>query len=166
LLLNLSTGGFMSGLHKFDYFENLYYADVPYRVDDGSLDVWVRLAPAVNPSALTPSAPGDGASREARLTNAVAVHVAMQIEVQHAGPRGAPFVSIAELRFEEEIEIDQEALHFDPVEGRGFVPHGALTMLRRTVYPASVKGRAASRSERARREHEGLARRLARYLAG
>jgi hypothetical protein len=166
LLLNLSTGGFMYGLHQFDYFENLYYADVPYRTENGSLDVWVRLAPAVNQSALTPSAPGDGVSREARLTNAVAVHAAMQIEVQHAARRGAPFVPIAELRFDGEIEIDQEALHFDPVEGRGFVPHGALTMLRRTVYPASVHGRAASRGERAQREHEGLAKRLARYFAG
>jgi hypothetical protein len=166
LLLNLSTGGLMYGLHQFDYFENVYYADVPYRTEDGSLDVWVRLVPAVDQSALTPIAPGDGVSREARLTNAVSIGAAMRIEVQHAGRRSAPFVPIAEMRFDAEIDIDQEALHFDPVQGRGFVPHGALTVLRRSVYPASVLGRAASRDERAQREHEGVAKRLARYFRG
>jgi hypothetical protein len=166
LLLNLSTGGFMYGLNQFDYFDNMYYADVPYRTEDGALDVWVRLAPALDQSALTPIAPSDGVGREARLSNAVAVHAAMRIEVQHAERHGAPFVPIAELRFDAEIEIDQEALHFDPVEGRGFVPHGALTVIRRSVYPASVHGRSASRGERTQREHEGLAKRLARYFSG
>jgi len=165
LLVNLSTGGFMYGLHQFDYFENLYYADVPYRTGDGSLDVWIRLSPAVDTSVLTPIAPGDGVGREKRLTNAVAANAAMRIEVQPAERRHAPFVPIAELRFDAEIEIDQEALHFDPVEGRGFVPHGALTVLRKSVYPASVHGRAASRGERGLREHEGIFKRLARYFA-
>ena len=165
LLINLSTGGFMYGLHKFDYFQNVYYADVPYRMADGGLDVWMRLVPHVDSRALTPLNPADGAAREARLTNAVAVHAAMWIEVQRAGNRREPFVPIAELRFDKEIEIDQEALHFDPVEGRGFVPHGALTMLRRSVYPASVRGRAPTRTERAQREHEGIWKRLARYFA-
>jgi len=164
LLVNLSTGGFLYGLHKFDYFENLYYADVPYRTEDGALDVWMRLVPHVDRSALTPADPGDGAAREARLTNAVAIHAAMWIEVQRAGNRREPFVPIAELRFDKEIEMDQEALHFDPVEGRGFMPHGALTVLRRSVYPASVRGRAPTRAERAQREHEGIWKRLARYF--
>jgi hypothetical protein len=164
LLLNLSTGGFLYGLHQFDYFENLYYADVPYRADEEFLDVWVRLVPVVEDSALTESALTDGSSREAGLTKAVAAHAGMRIEVQDARRRHAPFVPIAELRFDAEIEIDQEALHFDPVEGRGFVPHGALTVLRKSVYPASVHGRAASRGERGQREHEGIAKRLARYF--
>ena len=168
LLLNLSTGGLMYGLRQFDYFANTYYADVPYRADGAFLDVWVRLVAPVEDGALTQSALDDvdGASREARLTKAVASHAAMRIEVQDARRRGAEFVPIAELRFECEIEIDQEALHFDPVEGRGFVPYGALTVLRRSVYPASARGRAASRGERAAREHEGVVKRLARYLAG
>jgi hypothetical protein len=165
LLVNLSTGGFMYGLRKFDYFENAYYADVPYRTDDGSLDVWVRLVPDVDPSTLTPASSADGAAREARLTNAVDVHAAMRIEVQRTGNRREPFVPIAQLRFESEIQIDQEALHFDAVKGRGFVPHGALTVLRGSVYPASVRGRARSRDERTEREHEGVIKRLARYFA-
>ena len=166
LLVNLSTGGFMYGLHKFDYFENAYYADVPYRTEDGSLDVWVRLVPDIEPSTLTPASSANGADREARLTNAVDAHATMRIEVQRAGNRREPFVAIAELRFESEIQIDQEALHFDPIKGRGFAPHGALTVLRSSVYPASVRGRARSRGERTEREHEGIVKRLARYFAG
>ena len=42
LVLNLATGGFGYGLHQFDYFRNVYTADVPYRIDDGTLNVWVR----------------------------------------------------------------------------------------------------------------------------
>jgi hypothetical protein len=115
---------------------------------------------------LTPAISRDGIAREARLTSAVAVHAPMRLEVQRADRRGDPFVPIAELRFDAEVEIDQEALHFDPVEGRGFVPHGALTVLRKSVYPASVHGRAASRGEREQREHEGVGARLARYFRG
>ena len=61
-------------------------------------------------------------------------------------------------------KIDQEALHFDPVEGRGFAPHGFLTNLRRSVYPASVQSRAPTQPERARREHEGVMARLSRFF--
>ena len=164
LLLNLSTGGAMYGLARFDYFRNVYYADVPYRTDDGTLEVWIRLAADVEQSGLAPSAPSDGLEREARLTNAVASHATMRLEVQRTGGRNEPFVAIAEIRFEKEIQIDQEALHFDPVAGRGLVPHGALTELRRSVYPASVGGRAASRRERDTREQEGIFRRLSRFF--
>jgi len=166
LLLNLSTGGFMYGLDKFDYFANLYYAQVPYRSAEGDLDVWIRLVPAAGVNALTPAISRDGVAREARLTSAVAVRAPMRLEVQRADRRGDPFVAIAEMRFDAEVEIDQEALHFDPIEGRGFVPHGALTVLRKSVYPASVHGRAATRGEREQREHEGIGARLARYFRG
>ena len=37
LLVNLALGGQMYGLKQFDYFDNVYYADVPYRIDDGKL---------------------------------------------------------------------------------------------------------------------------------
>jgi hypothetical protein len=166
LLLNLSTGGFMYGLHKFDYFANFYYADVPYRIDDGGLDVWIRLAPEVEGIGLTPAASADGVGREARLTSAVARHAPMRIEVQRTGSGRESFEPIAELRFLEEIQVDQEALHFDPVGGRGLTPHGALTLLRRSVYPASVHGRSSSRQERERREGEGVVKRLSRYFKG
>ena len=163
LVLNLSTGGFMYGLHKFDYFGNFYYADVPYRTD-GMLDLWIRLAPHVEGIGLTPVEPSDSVAREARLTSAVALRAPVRIEVQRTSSAREPFVPIAELRFEKEVQIDQETLHFDPLEGRGFTPHGALTALRRSVYPASVHGRPDSRQERERREHEGIVKRLSRFL--
>jgi hypothetical protein len=155
----------MYGLNKFDYFGNLYYADVPYRTDDGFLDVWIRLVPYLEDSSLRePASATDSTAREARLTKAVALRARVHVEVQRTGNGREPFVPIAELRFESEIQIDQEALHFDPVEGRGFIPNGALTVLRRSVYPASVHGRPSSREERERRQHEGIVKRLSRFF--
>ena len=164
LLVNLATGGRMFGLRKFDYFSNVYFAQVPYRVDSGQLDVWIRFVPDFGPSDSTPASPTDGMAREERLTQAVARHAVIRIEAQAVTGAREPFVPIAEMRLEEEIRIDQEALHFDPVAGRGFVPHGFLTDLRRSVYPASVQSRPASEQERARRENESFVKRLARYL--
>ena len=164
LIVNLATGGWMFGLRKFDYFQNLYFAQVPYRIDNTQLDVWIRFVPDLGTSGLTPGIANDGAAREERLTQAVAGHAVIRIEAQHVTDGPKPFVPFAEIRFEEEIQIDQEALHFDPVAGRGFVPHGFLTDLRRSVYPASVQNRPPSGQERPRRENEGLFTRLARYL--
>ena len=160
LVLNLATGGRMFGLHKFDYFKNLYHADVPYRIDDGKRDVWIRLVPDVE----TPGLPQDGPARDNGLTLAVRRHAVLRLEVQPVGNARLPFVPIAEIRFDEEIEIDQEALHFDPFAARGFEPHGFLSELRKSVYPASVRERAASTSERNCRQEAGLSSRLAAYV--
>ena len=164
LLVNLAAGGWMFGLRKFDYFQNVYFAQVPYRVDDGHLDVWVRFVPDLGTGDPMPSAPRDGVAREERLTRAVAHHAVIRIEAQQVTDGPAPFLPIAEMRFEEEIRIDQEALHFDPVAGRGFAPHGFLTDLRRSVYPASVQSRPPRAQERSARETEGLFTRWARFL--
>ncbi len=161
LVVNLITGGTMYGLRQFDYFQNTYYSQVPYRIDGGALDVWIRLRPDRDASQATPL---DGAGREQGLTNAVARHAVVRIEAQRVGDANNPFVPFAEIRFEEEIQIDQEALHFDPFAGRGFAPHGILTDLRVAVYPASVECRPPNRTERARRDTESIARRLARFL--
>jgi hypothetical protein len=160
LVVNLATGGWMYGLFKFDYFKNIYYASVPYRIDDGKRDVWIRLVPDKE----TPGFPQDGPAREAGLSLAVARHALVRIEVQQVGQAREPFVPIAEIRFEEEIEIDQEALHFDPFIARGFEPHGILTEVRKSVYPASAGGRPASAQERSRREQAGVVKRLAAYF--
>lgn len=160
LLVNLALGGRMYGLHQFDYFSNVYYADVPYRIDDGKRDVWIRLVP----DAKTSGSPQDGPAREDGLSRAVARRAVLRLEVQEVGDARAPFVPITEIRFEEEIQIDQEALHFDPVAGRGFEPHGLLTEVRKKVYPASVQSRAASASERSLRDQEGVGKRLALYF--
>jgi len=164
LLVNLATGGWMFGLRKFDYFQNLYFAQVPYRIDDGRMGVWLRFVPDVTTSDATPDAARDGVAREEGLTRAVTHHALVRIEGQQVTDADWPFLPIAEMRFEEEIQVDQEALHFDPVAGRGFVPHGFLTELRRIVYPASVQSRPAATPERAAREHEGLFDRLGRFL--
>jgi hypothetical protein len=168
LVVNLATGGGKYGLHQFDYFQNVYYADVPYRIDDGNQDVYLRFVPERSPgspgSPNSPASPQDGPGREAGLTRAVASQAAVRIEAQRVGDPRAPFVPFAEFRFEKEIEVDQEALHFDPIAGRGFVPHGILTDVRRSVYPASVGSRAGSKEERARRENESVAARLSRYF--
>jgi hypothetical protein len=161
LVVNLATGGRMFGLQRFDYFKNVYYSQVRYRVSDGALDVWIRLVPGAGPGHASPL---DNVGREQQLTNAIANHAVVRIEAQRVGDRRAAWVAFAELRFEEEIQIDQEALHFDPVEGRGFVPMGFLTDLRKTVYPASVAHRPPTEHERARRDQASIVARLVRYF--
>jgi hypothetical protein len=160
LVLNLSTGGCGYGLRQFDYAANEYTADVPYRVDEGRCDVWIRMVPEpdVEPR------PQDGEARELALTAAVVRHAAIRIEAQRTGKSPQPFVPIAEIRLESEIQIDQEALHFHPFAGRGFEPHGMLTTLRRSVYPASAGSRPPSARDRVQRDSEGWGRRLSRYF--
>lgn len=160
LVVNLALGGWMHGLHQFDYFKNVYYADVPYRIDNGERDVWIRLVPDME----TPGHPQDGPAREDGLSRAVARHAVLRIEAQVVGNAREPYVPIAEIHFDEEIQIDQEALHFDPVAARGFEPHGILTEVRKSVYPASVRSRPASVSERSLRDQDGIGERLALYL--
>jgi hypothetical protein len=154
----------MYGLKQFDYFANVYSADVPYAIAEGQLDIWLRLVPNVDPAAVTSSAPEDNVSRENGLTDAVARRATLTLEAQHVGDARAPFVPIAEVRLEAEIDIDQEAIHFDPAPGRGFTPHGFLTDLRKHAYPASVRSRAPTRSERVRREDENVVTRLKRFF--
>ena len=157
LLLNLSTGSRMYGFHKFDYFQNLYHSDVPYLIGEDKLGVWVRLAPVRDVSFGTPR---NGREREQGLTEASARHAAVRLEVQKVCATTEPFVPIAEICFDEEIDIDQEALHFDPIAGRGFQPYGFLTGLRKCVYPASVQSRSQSKAERVRRQHHPFGRLL------
>jgi hypothetical protein len=166
LIWNLSTGGRKYGLQPFDYFRNFYYAQVPYRIDDGRLDGWVRLAPPGLTTGAAPEGPRDAASREEALTRAVVQHAVIGIEAQRVGGDGEPFVPIAEIRFEDEVEIDQEALHFDPLAGRGFEPHGFYTELRKKVYPSSTRRRPHSTQERAARAGESVFKRLGRYFGG
>jgi mono/diheme cytochrome c family protein len=162
LVLNLATGGRSCGLQPLDYFGNLYFAQTPYRIDNGRLDVWIRFVPATDLNHVTPR---DHVSREEALTTASVNHAVLRVEAQQAGNKHAPFVPIAEIRFEREIQVDQEALHFDPVTGRGFVPHGFLTSLRKSVYPVSFQSRPPTKEERTRREGESISRRLRRFFS-
>jgi hypothetical protein len=161
LVLNLATGGRSFGLNPLDYFGNLYFAQVPYRIDSENLSVWIRLVPVTEPGHLTPH---EGSRREQALTDAVSRHAVLRLEAQTVGGSRELFLPIAEVTFEREIQVDQEALHFDPLAGRGFVPYGFLTTLRRSVYPVSFQSRPSTVAERARREHEGFGKRLRRFL--
>lgn len=163
LIVNLATGGGSYGLHQLDYFQNVYYADVPYRINGSALDVWLRVIPEGAEQDRGDS-PTDGAGRERALTEAVARHATFRIEAQRTGSSSEPFVAVAQIRLEEEVQIDQEALHFDPVAGRGLNPHGLLTDIRKRVYPASAQSRPPSAAERIRRDSESVFTRFARYL--
>jgi len=156
LVLNLATGGRSNGLNPNDYFANTYFAETPYFVDDRRLDVWLRLVPEKRDL--------EQVGREEGLTREVAAHATLRLEAQRAGDKRELFVPIAEIRFEEEIDIDQEALHFNPVAGLGFEPHGYLTELRKKVYPASVHSRASGAVERAQRQNDSLTTRLTRFF--
>jgi mono/diheme cytochrome c family protein len=161
LVLNLATGGRLYGLERFNYFKNVYYSQVPYRVGSAPFDLWIRLVPE---AAAGKTSPENNAGREQQLTHAIANHTVVRIEAQRAGDRDARWTAFAELRFEDEIQTDQEALHFDPVEGRGFVPKGFLTDLRKTVYPSSRTHRPGTELERARRDREGIVMRFKAYF--
>ncbi len=163
LVANLSTGGLGFGLRRYDYFRNLYYADVPYRLGGEGSGYWIRFA-ANEDAARLGGAEHDAVGRDLALTRVVEGHGGLRIEGQRVGAADAPFVAFAEIRFVEEIVVDQEALHFEPVEGRGFVPYGYLTEVRRSVYPASVESRPGTVLERQAREGESLGVRVERYV--
>jgi len=160
LVVNLITGGRMYGLQRFDYFRNFYYTQTRYQIGEAAEQLWIRLVPA----GAKQNSPTDDAGREQELSEAIAGHRLLRMEAQRAGDRHAPWIAFGEIRFEDEIQIDQEALHFDPVEGRGFVPVGFLTYLRKAVYPASVAHRPENASSRVRQDREGFAARLVGYF--
>jgi len=165
LAFNLATGGRLFGLNPFDYFQNFYYADVPYSIDEGKSNVWIRIAPIPYPGQGKSKTPRDPEFREQGLTSAVNERKVMHIEFQPVGGNKAAFVPVAEIQFLKEIEVDQEALHFDPIAGRDFRPGGFYTALREKVYPASYRKRPHNRAQRASRQKEGILRRSIRYLS-
>jgi mono/diheme cytochrome c family protein len=160
LLLNLALGGRWYGLDRFDYLQNRYFADVPYRIPACGLDVWLRLTPEGYRRQPTARGRGNFETREQGLTDAAKRRAVLVIEAQPTGDAAASFVPFATIRFDEKIDIDQEGLHFQPVGGRGFEPHGFLTTLREKVYPASAHARPADRAQREFRDRKGFLFRL------
>jgi mono/diheme cytochrome c family protein len=158
LVLNLATGGRRNGLNQFDYLKNIYFAEVPYRVSSCRLDVWLRLRALSGGGEA--DEPGSAETRERGLSDAVAKGAEFVIEAQSATARDAPFIPFAKIRMDREIELDQEALHFQPIAGRGFEPYGILTALREKVYPASAHARPPTGAERVIRERQGFLCRL------
>src|SRR3954464_2489957 len=157
LILNLATGGRGFGLKRFDYFQNQYFAEVPYRVAVCGLNVWLRLRAAAVP---VEAHPQSDAGREQMLSQAVQRGAELVIEAQSATSKNGPFLPFAKIRFDREIDIDQEALHFQPFAGRGFEPYGFLTALRERVYPASAHARPPNKEQRTIRDRAGFLGRL------
>jgi len=155
LILNLATGGRRYGLKRFDYLQNQYFAEVPYRVAAGGLNVWLRLRVADGVPAEAQHVASDEA-REQALSRAVQRGVEFVVEAQSATGENAPFLPLATIRFDHETKIDQEALHFQPFAGRGFEPYGILAALRERVYPASQRARPPNKEERAFRDRKGF----------
>jgi hypothetical protein len=155
LILNLATGGRGYGLKRFDYFQNQFFAEVPYRVTACGLNVWLRLRAADSAAAAAEQADSDQ-MREQILSQAVQRGARLVIEAQSATGKNAPFLPFATIRFDREIDIDQEALHFQPFAGRGFEPYGVLTTLRERVYPVSAHARPPNKEQRAIRDHAGF----------
>jgi hypothetical protein len=164
LLWNLATGGKKDSLDRYDYLHNFYYADVPYRLEDSGLRIWIRIVPTVNPDtpAESQNHSADPLSREHALSNFCAHHGELRIEAQRVESPGSAFIPVAVIRFEEELTLDQESLHYDPFSGRALVPYGLFTSLRRIVYPASVQNRPHNIEQRQTRKHH-LIHRFIRY---
>lgn len=160
LIGNLATGGRCYGLNQFDYFKNRYFADVPFRIPDCGLNVWLRLNPESGPGKVDANRRSNAEAREHALTEAASRGAVFTIEAQSAADVDAPFIPLAKIRFDREIEIDQEALRFQPTAGRGFEPYGTLTSLREEVYPASAHARPPNRADREVRDRRGFIFRL------
>ncbi|SEF07378.1 hypothetical protein SAMN05519104_8348 [Rhizobiales bacterium GAS188] len=155
LILNLATGGRGYGLKRFDYFQNQYFAEIPYRVTTCGLNIWLRLRAANGVASAVDRANSDK-DREQILSQAVERGAELVIEAQSAIGKNAPFLPFAKIRFDREINTDQEALHFQPFASRGFEPYGVLATLRERVYPVSQHARPPNSGQRTARDQAGF----------
>jgi len=128
---------------QHDFLANHYYGVSPFEVHGRRVE-W-RLVPEL------PSPPGN--SRTERLEHAMRDGSAqLLLEVAPYGgalhrPRGESFESVARITLRHFIDLDQEALRFDPFRsGRGLEPVGFVHALRRATYLASQKHRPARRA--------------------
>lgn len=117
---------------------NYYFAVSPFDVP-GLGRAKLRLAPIDGFEAELEG----GLSREDRLRRAVAHGIAaFRLEARRRSPARAMWEPFAELRLEEEVSLDQQALKFWPFRtGRGFVPRGFIHSLRIGTYEGSQTAR-------------------------
>jgi hypothetical protein len=132
--------------HARDFLDNVYFAVSPFQLDD--LDGFA--AERVEWRVVPDCPPAGGASRSERLLSAMADGQArLRLELApYRGPLSRPeperFVSVARLNLTGPLELDQEALRFDPFRaGRGLHPVGFVHALRRATYAASQRRRPA-----------------------
>ena len=121
-----------------DFLANHYYGVSPFLV--GARRVEWRLAPERE-------AP-PGPSRGERLERAMSAgHASLRLELaDYSGPFfppvGESFQSVVRLQLRERVELDQEALGFDPFrDGRGITPVGFVHSMRKATYLASQHAR-------------------------
>lgn len=124
---------------QHDFFANRYFAVAPFRVHGAGAVEW-RLVPGERIA-------GEG-SREERLARALEQGRARF--VLEARPyrrvfdlfRRRHWHPVADVVLREPVDVDQEALRFDPYRaGRGIEPVGFVQSLRRASYAASQWGR-------------------------
>lgn len=121
-----------------DFLANVYFGVSPFEVVGLGRVEW-RVAP------LAPSPAG--ADRRERLGLAALSRARLSLELApYPGPWHRPdparFARVAVLELTGELELDQEALRFDPFRsGRGLEPVGFVHALRKATYRASQRAR-------------------------
>ncbi|MDB4956773.1 MAG: hypothetical protein JWO36_4342 [Myxococcales bacterium] len=117
-----------------DYLKNEYPAVSPFEV--GRYRVKLRLRPI---RAMHPILD----SRDHRLRAAVAGgRASWRLDARQTLTRS--WQPIARISFERLLDLDQDALRFDPFRaGAGFVPVGVVQTMRRAVYAAGQRARAS-----------------------
>jgi hypothetical protein len=120
-----------------DFLANAYHAVLPFEVTGIGRVKW-RLTPR---PVLT-----SGKDRRERLADAVARSAAtFRLEVRELD-KDAPWREVADIELTERVNVDQDALRFNPFHaGRGIEPVGFFQMVRAAVYAASQAGRAVAK---------------------
>jgi hypothetical protein len=119
---------------QHDFFANAYYGVSPFEVAPLGRIEW-RLS--------AETAGASGSTRRERLANALAAGSASCLLewAPYTGPLRRPtrsFSPLARVRLRGWLELDQEALRFDPFRtGRGVFPVGFVHALRRATYSTS-----------------------------
>jgi hypothetical protein len=127
-----------------DFLANAYFGVSPFEVERLGRVEW-RLAP------LAPSPAGE--DRRGRLALAMLQGARLSLELSpYPGPWRRPdparFARVALIELTGELELDQEALRFEPFRsGRGLEPVGFVHGLRRATYSASQRRRPAQAGE-------------------
>jgi len=105
-----------------DFLGNTYFATAPFDVSGVGRCKW-RLVPE--------GASEPGANRRERLLRAIAAGAA-SLSLQLRPTWTPSYAPVARLRLRSVMEVDQQALQFDPFRtGRGIVPRGFVHALRR-----------------------------------
>lgn len=122
-----------------NYLSNHYFGVAPFQIDGakGRFKLRVRTAAA-------PKRPS-GEDRDERLLASVRTGEARLIleAKRHLAPQG--WRPMVELSLRERVEVNQEALRFNPfLDGRGFRPRGFVHAIRRAAYPAGRIGSGAA----------------------